>query len=108
MRRAGFAGIEPEGESETRLDLSSPEARFDALRVQHDFRRRGVATLLMEEATRFCRQHGYLKVILDVRVERGPAIAMFEKFGFKLARVREIDVHKTLDFFMDLYTEPSH
>jgi len=37
MRCVGLAGIQPEGESEARLDLPSPETRFDALRVQHDF-----------------------------------------------------------------------
>ena len=74
------------------------------LRVHREYRRRGVGTLLLGEATTFCRQHGYLKVVLDVRTERGPAIAMFENFGFSLARSREIDNRKILDFFLDLYS----
>jgi ribosomal protein S18 acetylase RimI-like enzyme len=80
-------------------------AEIRRLRVLEEFRRRGVGTKLMEQALNFCREHGYLKVILDVRIERGPAIAMFEKFGFTLARVREIGSHKTLDFYLDLYRE---
>ena len=85
---------------------SENTAEVRRLRVHEDCRRRGVGTLLLKQATLFCRGHGYLKVVLDVRVERGPAIAMFEKFGFKLARVRDVGHHKTLDFFMDLYSDP--
>jgi ribosomal protein S18 acetylase RimI-like enzyme len=45
-------------------------------------------------------------VILDVRIERGPAIALFQKFGFQLARSREIAGRKMLDFYLDLYRDP--
>lgn len=81
-------------------------AEIRRLRVRHDFRRRGVATKLMEQAVAFCRQHGYLKVILDVRIEREPAIKLFEKFGFALSRSRDIEGRKMLDFYLDLYREP--
>lgn len=81
-------------------------AEIRRLRVRSGYRRRGVGTALLRHAIDFCRQHGYLKVVLDVRIERGPAIAMFEKFGFTLARTREIEGRKTLDFFLDLYREP--
>ncbi|MHC4415930.1 MAG: GNAT family N-acetyltransferase [Planctomycetota bacterium] len=82
-------------------------AEIRRLRVRQDFRRHGVGTRLMEQALGFCQRHGYLKVILDVRIERGPAIALFEKFGFQLARSREIEGRKMLDFYVDLYREPS-
>lgn len=81
-------------------------AEIRRLRVADDFRRRGVGTKLMEQALAFCQRHGYLKVILDVRIERGPAIAMFEKFGFLLARTRDIGGRKLLDFYVDLYRDP--
>jgi ribosomal protein S18 acetylase RimI-like enzyme len=81
-------------------------AEIRRLRVRSAYRRRGVATLLMERAMSFCRTQGYLKVILDVRVERGPAIQMFEKFGFSHARTREISGRKLLDFYLDLYRDP--
>lgn len=81
-------------------------AEIRRLRVRDGFRRRGVGTMLMKQALAFCQRQGYLKVILDVRIERGPAIAMFEKFGFLLARTREIDGRKMLDFYVDLYREP--
>ncbi len=76
------------------------------LRVHNNFRRRGVGTQLMEKAIGFCQKHGYLKVVLDVRIEREPAIKLFEKFGFVLSRTRELDGRRMLDFYIDLYREP--
>jgi ribosomal protein S18 acetylase RimI-like enzyme len=91
------------GVQKTREDT----AEVRRLRVHEEYRRHGIGTLLMEVATRFCREHGYLKVVLDVRTERGPAIALFDKFGFQLSRTREIENHRTLDFFFNLYsTDP--
>lgn len=81
-------------------------AEIRRLRVREAFRRRGVGTRLMQHAIETCRNKGYLKVTLDVRIERGPAIAMFEKCGFALARTRELDGRKTLDFYLDLYRDP--
>jgi ribosomal protein S18 acetylase RimI-like enzyme len=81
-------------------------AEIRRLRVRGTFRRLGVGALLMEKALTFCKHHGYLKVVLDVRIERGPAIALFEKFGFAHTRTREIDGRKLLDFYLDLYREP--
>jgi len=82
-------------------------AEVRRLRVHSDYRRKGVGAKLMEQALTFCRHHGYLKVTLDVRIERGPAIALFEKFGFQLNRTREINGRRMLDFYVDLYREPS-
>ena len=93
---AGMIGVQ-------RLDDSVAEMR--RLRVRPQFRRQGIATALMSHAIRFCRDHDYLKVVLDVRVERGPAIQLFEKAGFYLARTREQEGRRTLDFFVDLYSD---
>ncbi|MCH8343864.1 MAG: GNAT family N-acetyltransferase [Planctomycetes bacterium] len=82
-------------------------AEIRRLRVREGFRRCGVGTKLTEQALGFCQRHGYLKVILDVRIERGPAIALFEKFGFQLARSREVEGRKMLDFYIDLYRDPN-
>lgn len=96
-RVIGMIGVQQTGEG---------AAEVRRLRVQDQYRRRGVGTLLMKQALSFCQRQGYLKVILDVRIERGPAISMFEKFGFLLARTRDIDGRKLLDFYVDLYREP--
>jgi ribosomal protein S18 acetylase RimI-like enzyme len=82
-------------------------AEVRRLRVHERYRRLGLGARLMEEALSFCRHHGYLKVILDVRIERGPAIKLFKKFGFQLARQREVNGRKMLDFYLDIYREPS-
>jgi ribosomal protein S18 acetylase RimI-like enzyme len=70
---------------------SDDTAEVRRLRVKHPYRRRHVGTKLMEHAIHFCQEKGYLKVILDVRIDRGPAIALFEKFGFNLYRDRNVD-----------------
>jgi len=82
-------------------------AEIRRLRVRADYRRQGLGAKLVEQALSFCRHHGYLKVTLDVRIERGPAIALFEKFGFQLTRTREHNGRRMLDFYLDLYREPS-
>jgi len=85
---------------------SANVAEVCRLRVSKAFRRRGVGSLLMEKAVSFCHHNGYLKVVLDVRVERGPAIALFEKFGFVLSRQRDQSGMSLLDFYMDIYRDP--
>jgi ribosomal protein S18 acetylase RimI-like enzyme len=83
-------------------------AEMRRLRVRGTFRRQGVGSVLMQKAMAFCQKQGHLKVVLDVRVERGPAIAMFEKFGFTHTRTREVGGRKLLDFYMDLYRDPKN
>jgi putative acetyltransferase len=83
--------------------VADNSAEVRRLRVRGTYRRRGVGTLLMERALSFCQHKGYLKVVLDVRIERGPAIALFQKFGFKHGRTRDIGGRKLLDFYIDLY-----
>ena len=77
------------------------------LRVDGGYRRRGIGTALLEQALAFCRDHSYVKIVLDVRVERGPAIELFNAFGFFHSRTREQDEHKLLEFYVDLYNEPN-
>jgi len=85
--------------------ISDDTAEIRRLRVHEDYRRMGVGSRLMEHATGFCHKKGFLKVGLDVQMDRGPAIALFEKSGFKLARTRDVNGRKMLDFFLDLYSE---
>lgn len=86
--------------------IADNSAEVRRLRVRGTFRRHGIGALLMEKALGFCKHHGYLKIVLDVRIERGPAIALFEKFGFAHNRTRDIDGRKLLDFYLDLYRDP--
>lgn len=87
--------------------IAENSAELRRLRVHRDFRRRGIGTRLMETALQFCQHHSYLKIVLDVRIDRGPAISLFEKFGFQHARTRRIDGRELMDFYLDLYRDPS-
>jgi ribosomal protein S18 acetylase RimI-like enzyme len=94
-RVIGMVGVQ-------RTDRDTAEVR--RLRVGIPYRRHGVGTILMKHAMAFCQDRGYLKIILDVRVERTEAIKLFERFGFIHFRTREIDGYRTLYFIRDLYT----
>jgi ribosomal protein S18 acetylase RimI-like enzyme len=59
----------------------------------------------MLHAIEFCKEKQFLKVILDVRIERAPAIELFDTFGFLHSRHRETDGRATIDFYLDLYSD---
>ena len=60
----------------------------------------------METSISFCKEAGYLKVILDTEPGRAPAISLFKKFGFQLDPTSLNDEARTRDFYLDLYREP--
>jgi len=66
----------------------------------------GIAVRLMEAALAFCRHHGYLKVRLDTRLERGPAMELFERFAFQHHRTKNVQGKELHEFYLDLYREP--
>ena len=73
------------------------------LRVRTDFRRRGIGSALVEQALKFCRDRGYLKIALDTFMEREPAIRLFEKFHFRHSRTRNVMGKDVMHFYLDLY-----
>lgn len=81
-------------------------AEIRRLRVDPGYTAHGVTTKLMETALAFCRREGYLKVILDTRIEQGPAMRLFERFAFQHNRTRSIGSKDLLEFYLDLYHEP--
>jgi|TARA_B100000959_G_C14946001_1_gene609928 ribosomal protein S18 acetylase RimI-like enzyme len=85
--------------------VSDDSAEIRRLRVRDGFRRKGIGSSLMEQAIAFCKEKQFLKVVLDVRIERGPALSMFDNFGFLQGREREIDGRKLRDFYLDLYSD---
>jgi ribosomal protein S18 acetylase RimI-like enzyme len=86
-----------------RLNDNSAEIR--RLRVRDNFRRKGIGTILMKHAISFCREKQFLKVVLDVRIERGPALKMFDSFGFLQGRERDLNGRQLRDFYLDLYSD---
>jgi len=85
--------------------ISDDSAEIRRLRVRDTFRRKGIGSKLMQHAITFCKDKQFLKVVLDVRIERGPAISMFNTFGFLHGRERNLNGRKLRDFYLDLYTD---
>ena len=73
------------------------------LRVHLDHRRKGIGSMLVEKAVKFCNECGYLKLTLDTFVEREGAIRLFEKFHFHHSRTRNYQGKELLYFYLDLY-----
>jgi ribosomal protein S18 acetylase RimI-like enzyme len=61
----------------------------DALAVAPDWRRRGVALRLLDEAQRRAAAAGLDGVALDTGLENTPARALYEAAGFQLEEIRE-------------------
>jgi RimJ/RimL family protein N-acetyltransferase len=80
---------EDEGQIGARLSLSRdphPSSRHVAdlgLMVAEQSRRRGVATMLLDEAVGWARAFGIRKIELHVFPWNEPAIALYEAFGFE-------------------------
>lgn len=80
------------------------------LAVHPDYRRRGIATQLLEAALSMLRDRGMLEVCLIVEITRKPAIALYEKFGFEITRTismsHEDDMSDESFYEMKLYLSP--
>lgn len=83
------------------LDAGVGEIR--RLRVDPDYRRRGIGSALLQKSLEFCRDQGLLKVTLDTFIEREPALKLFEKFNFRHDKTREAAGKQLLFFYLDLY-----
>ena len=85
--------------------VSANSAEIRRLRVRDSYRRKGIGKKLMLHAIEFCKEKQFLKVKLDVRIERSPAIQLFDTFGFLHGSERESDDRRTIDFYLDLYSD---
>jgi ribosomal-protein-alanine N-acetyltransferase len=65
------------------------ESHILDLAVDPDFRRRGVATILMNEAIRELKKRGCVFMYLKVRVSNTGAQKFYELFGFKVETTRK-------------------
>lgn len=78
-------------------------AEMRRLRVTPAFRRQGIAGKLLRAALGHCRAQGFLKVILDARLEQTAAVQLFEREGFQFSRNREMAGVELREFYLDLY-----
>jgi N-acetylglutamate synthase-like GNAT family acetyltransferase len=83
-----------------------PTAEIRRLRVEKDWQNTPLAEKLVQTALQHCRHHGYLKVVLDTRVEPGKAQELFEKAGFHHTRTKSVQSKDLLEFYLDLYRAP--
>ena len=78
------------------------------LYVIPDFRDRGIGIRLLEKLAEYCREEGFLKVMLDLRTHSQKAVRLLSKFGFNLARERSIDGRVLMDFYLDISRDTPH
>ncbi len=57
--------------------------RIYSIAVDSRFARRGVGAALMRATEAFARAHGRTAITLEVRYDNAPAIALYEKSGFR-------------------------
>jgi ribosomal-protein-alanine N-acetyltransferase len=70
-------------------DYAFHESRILKLAVHQDFRRRGVATMLMNKTMAELKSRGCVFVYLKVRASNAAAQRFYELFGFKVETVRK-------------------
>jgi len=85
LAQPGVAGLlwnaaEPQGFILIRA--VADEAEILTLAVAPAYRRRGVAALLLDEATRLLRAGGTHRLFLEVAADNAAAIGLYEKAGF--------------------------
>ncbi|MEW6419938.1 MAG: ribosomal protein S18-alanine N-acetyltransferase [Nitrospirota bacterium] len=65
------------------------ESHILNLAVHPDFRRRGVATILMNETIKELKKKGCAFMYLEVRISNTGAQKFYERFGFKVETIRK-------------------
>ena len=81
----GFWVVECDGEVAgygAVLRIDDGTARLRRFRVRPQWRRRGLATLLLKTAEDFCRQHGYRRITLGTTEQQQAAQALYRKRGY--------------------------
>ena len=69
----GFAGIK----------IILDEADIMNIAVKKDYRRQGIATLLLNHILKICKEKGIKTIHLEVNEENFSAISLYQKFGFE-------------------------
>lgn len=82
------------------MTYAADEGEITNIAVFPEYRRAGIAALLMEKLADESRELGVTAVFLDVRVSNEPAIALYKKQGYELCGTRKR--------FYDLPTEDAY
>ena len=65
------------------LRKSARAVRIYSIAVDARFARRGVGLALLQACEKYARLHGRSELTLEVRYDNAPAIALYEKWGFR-------------------------
>lgn len=86
-RQAGFLVAEIDGEVRGYVDvLPEPWQGMGwvaNLAVEPAYRRRGIATTLMRNASQWAREQGLQGMVVEATTKNYPAICLYQKLGFK-------------------------
>jgi GNAT superfamily N-acetyltransferase len=82
--------------------IDAETGRLRRMRVTGEWRRRGVATSLLQTTEEFCRKLGYQRIILDTTKDQVAAHALYEKHGFVRTGSRTIGVVPVHDYVKEL------
>ncbi len=62
--------------------VTPPDSDVQTIAVRADCQGRGVATMLLTELMSAARERGASHMLLEVRTDNAPALALYERFGF--------------------------
>lgn len=65
------------------------DAEIMTIGVGRPFQRRGIAASLLESLVGSARRQGAKRMLLEVRVDNAPALALYERFGFTRMGLRK-------------------
>ncbi len=68
--------------------ILADEAHIVTIAVRESYRRRGIAELLLILALQLAQAKGQALVTLECRVSNGPALALYDKYGFQKVGLR--------------------
>ncbi len=75
-------------------ELDSDTAEIESLAVDPEYRRQGIATILLIKLLNAIKKRGVSFIVLEVRPSNKPAIALYKSFGFQI-------VEREKDYYLD-------
>jgi GNAT superfamily N-acetyltransferase len=84
------------------MRLSDSVFELAKMAVRQDARGRGYGDLLIDNVVRFAREAGAERLILLSNRCLQPAIALYEKHGFKSVPITDVHDYKRVDIQMEL------
>lgn len=71
------------------LSFNDEEMTILNIATKNEFKRMGVATILINKAFETAKQKKLIQIFLEVEFGNLPAIKLYEKFGFEILKVRK-------------------